>query len=187
MNQPVPQQMQVPVPVSQDELYATMIQEEKVRNIISQISPQNYLEEVRWLIKGYYKDTRTGTWKKIDPNGIEPNELLVGRYVAYLGSIINQNTSLANLSSNQINKLMGMAVEYLVDDINANAELYGLHNNYTERTRICNIMLNSFFMVLNRALDGMEAKRMWNALNIGESSNPFQQQQKQGKWWQFWK
>lgn len=158
------------VPVSQDEMYATMLQEERVKNIIAQISPDNQLYEIEMRIKGYRKDTRSGDWIKINPDAPEPNPLLVSRFISYLSSLLNQNTSLSNLSENQVNKLMKLVIEYIVDDLDANAEEYKIKSSYTERTRIGHIILNSVFMVLNRALNGQEARRMWGTLSVTESA-----------------
>jgi len=125
-------------------------------------------------IKGYRKDMMTQAWVKIDENSPEPNPLLVSRFISYLSSLLNQNTSISNLSENQINKLMALVIEYIVDDLDTNAETYGMISDFTERTRIGQIILNSVFMVLNRALNGQEAKRMWGTLNVTESMLPDQ-------------
>lgn len=158
------------VPVSQDEMAATLIQEERIRNIISQINPDNQLFEIEMRIKGYRKELNTNSWVKIDNNGKEPSPVLVSRFISYLSSILNQNTSISNISENQINKLMKLVIEYIVDDLDSNAQEYSLESSYTERTRIGHIILNSVFMVLNRALNGQEARRMWGTLSLTESS-----------------
>lgn len=168
------------VPVSQDEMYANMIQEERIKNVISQISPDNQLYEIEMRIKGYRKNIYTGGWEKISESTPEPSPLLVQRFVSYLSSLLNQNTSLSNFSELQVNKIMKLVIEYIVDDLNSNAEEYGLISSYTERTRIGHIILNSVFSVLNRALNGAEARRMWGTLSLTESSAMNQQQQKAG-------
>ena len=112
------------VPVSQDEMAATLIQEERIRNILSQINPDNQLFEIEMRIKGYRKDMNSNAWVKIDVAMKEPSPLLVGRYISYLSSLLNQNTSISNLSENQINKLMKLVIEYIVDDLDSNAEEY---------------------------------------------------------------
>ena len=43
--------------------------------------------------------------------------------------------------------------------------------DYSEMTRIGHIMFNSIFIVMNRSLNGMEAKRIFNSLNLQESYN----------------
>ncbi len=175
------------VPLSQDEMYANLIQEERVKNIIQQISPENQLYEIEMRIKGYRKDLLTQAWIKIDENAPEPSPLLVSRFISYLSSLLNQNTSISNLSENQINKLMALVIEYIVDDLDTNAETYGMLCDYTERTRIGHIILNSVFMVLNRALNGQEAKRMWGTLNVTESMIPDQKRSGFLEALKFWK
>lgn len=165
-----PQSYQQQVPVSSDEMYANMMQEERVKNVISQVSPDNQLYEIEMRIKGYRKNMYTGAWEKISEDAPEPSPLLVQRFVAYLSSLLNQNTALSNFSEFQVNKIMKLVIEYIVDDLNSNAEEYGLESNYTERTRIGHIILNSVFSVLNRALNGQEASRMWKALSLTENS-----------------
>lgn len=171
MMQQVPQDVGYQqVPVSQDEMYANMLQEERIKNVISQISPDNQLYEIEMRIKGFRKNIYTGAWEKISEDAPEPHPLLVQRFIAYLSSLLNQNTSLSNFSEMQINKLMFLVIEYITDDLSTHSEMYGLQHNYTERTRIGHIVFNCVFSVLNRALNGAEARRMWGALALTENS-----------------
>lgn len=177
------------VPVSQDEIYAGEIQKEIVKNIVAQISPDNQLYEIEMRIRGYRKDIETGMWVKRD-NSVEPHPILIDRLMCYLGSIMNQNTSLSNLSERQINKIMAQTIAWLVDDLDSNSAEYGLSGEYTERTRIGHLILNPLFMVLNRALNGMESRRVWKSISLAESSNFGMPQQKKGivpDWMKFWK
>lgn len=176
-------------PVTQDEVYANIIQEERVRNIIQQISPQSYLNDIRMLIKGYYYNETNKRWERVDDSIPEPSPLLVSRFISYLGSIVSNNTTLGNLSDNQINKIMKLIIEWVVDDLNSNAEEYGLGSSYTERTRIGHIICNSTFMTMNRALNGQEARRMWGSLSLLENMGMGGNQPKKGAmdFLKFWK
>ena len=175
---PLEEPQQYQVPISSDELYANSIQEDKVRNIVSQLDPENQLKEIEMRIRGYKKSALTGEWELIDPNSPEPPRLLVSRFISYLSSAMNQNTTQSNISESQINALMGLAINYVTDELDSNAELYNLKNNYTERTRIGHILLTNMFMVLNRALNGQEAKRMWKAMSLSENFNQGNNSQK---------
>lgn len=166
-----PMQQYSSVPVSSDELYANAVQEEKIRNVISQLDPENQLKEIEMRIRGYKRNVFTREWEKIDPDSPEPPRLLISRFISYLSSIMNQNTTQGNLSEMQINKLMELAINYVSDELDGNASLYNLENNYTERTRIGHIMLNSMFFTLNRALNGKESSRMWKAMSLQENMN----------------
>lgn len=173
------------VPVKSDEIYATYLQENRVQNIIAQISPDQQLFEIEQRIKGLRKEVDTGVWKPIGEKEYKVSQKLISNYISYLASLMSQNTSLSNLSAPQINGLMKQIIEFLVDDLDSHAEDYEI-TSYTERTRIADIILNATFMVLNRALDGREAKRMWNTLTITDS-NSGGDADKRAKWWEVWK
>ena len=175
------------IPVSSDELYAGAIQEDKIKNIVSQLDPENQLKEIEMRIRGFKKNVFTNEWERIDPDSPEPPKLLIMRFISYLSSIMNQNTTQSNLSEQQVNAMMKLVIGYVTDELDSNAGLYNLENNYTERTRIGHIMLNSTFFVLNRALNGQEAKRMWKAMSLSESFNQQPQKSKWGEAIQFWK
>lgn len=155
-------------PVSSDEVYADEMQQQRVANILGQTSPDNQLAEIEWRIKGYRKNQVTGKWEKIAEGVEEVSSLLVSRYVSFLSSILNNNTRFANLKEGEINEIMKTVIEWLVDDLDSNAEEYNLKGKYTERTRIGYILLNQTYIVLKRTLNGMESRRIWRSLNIGE-------------------
>lgn len=161
------------------DLYANTFQEERLRNILSQISPDNQLHEVEMRLRGYKKDIFTGTWEKI--GNFVVSETLVERYIGFLSAFMNQSTALSNLTEKNINNIMGMVIEYLSDDLDAHSEEYGIGNNYTERTRVGNIIVSSTFFVLNRALNGQEARRMWSSLSLRELSGGTGKQQSVNK------
>ena len=165
-----PQQMpQVPrEPMDSDEVYAIQQQENRVGNLISQIAPDNQLLDLQWRIKGFVKDPVSGTWQKVT-NAQEPHPILVSRYISYLSSILNQNTTLSNYSSMEINQIMGLIIEWVVDNLDANSEIYGLEEDYTERTRIGHLLLNSTMSAFKRSQNGMESRRIFSALNVRES------------------
>ncbi len=158
--QMMPKQQYQSIPVSSDELYANGLQEDKIKNIISQLDPENQLKEIEMRIRGYKKNVFTRDWEKIDPDSPEPPRLLISRFISYLSSIMNQNTTQGNLSDRQINALMAQAINYVADELDGNSTIYNLDNNYTERTRIGHIMLNSMFFTLNRSLMD-RSQRMW--------------------------
>lgn len=175
------------VPVSSDELYANAIQEDRIKNVIAQLDPENQLKEIEMRIRGYKKNILTQDWEKIDETAPEPPKLLIMRFISYLSSIMSQNTTQSNLSEQQVNALMMLIINYITDELDSNANLYDLENNYTERTRIGHIILNSCFFVLCRALNGQEAKRMWKSLSLNESFNNSPQRNKFTEALKFWK
>lgn len=176
-------------PVRSDEIYAAELQSQRIANIVEQTSPDKQLAEVEWRIKGYRKDFNSGTWIKVDKSIPEPSALMVARYISFLGSLLNDNTRWTNLSGSEINSIMKLIIEYIADDLEAHGDEYGLRDNYTERTRIGYIILQSTFFVLKRAQNGTESRRMWNAINMNIAESTGQQNQKKGflESLKFWK
>lgn len=158
-------------PVKSDEVYAQIMQEERVKNLIAQTSPDNQLTEIEWRIKGYRRDSFTGQWTKSD-NMIEPSPLLVSRYIGFLSSILNDNTRFTNLSEGEINAIMKLCIEWMTDDLDANAESYDLGQDFTERSRIGLMILNQTFFVLKRSQNGGEARRIWSNVSMNETNSP---------------
>ena len=175
------------MPVTQDEMYATLIQEDRIKNIIAQISPDNQLYEIEMRIKGLRKNVLTNQWEKININAKETNPLLVGRFMSFLSAFMSQNTSLSNLSELGINRIMNVVIEYIVDALDTNSEEYEIGTNYTERTRIGSIIIASTFMILNRALNGSEARRMWSSVNVNEALGSMGQKKNWTDALKFWK
>lgn len=159
-------------------LYADSIREEKIKNILAQINPDNLLSDIEWRIRGYKKNNLTDEWEKINKKASEINQELVSNFMSFLGSVLNQNTSMSNFSSNEINLIMENIIEYIADDLTVNDEKYEIVGNYQEMSRIGNIICHTIFAVLKRAQNGMEARRIFSALKIHE--NLTQAPQKKG-------
>lgn len=159
-------------PATPDDVYVSLQQEERVKNLIDQIAPDNQLLDLQWRIKGYIKDPVTRKWVKVNSNAPEPHPLLVMRYISFLSTILNQNTTLSNYSSTEINYMMKLIIEWLVDDLDSNANEYGLKNDYTEMTRIGYMILNTTFSAFKRAQNGMESRRIFKIMNIHEGLTP---------------
>jgi hypothetical protein len=171
-------------PVQDTEIYANMMQEERIRNVLSQLSPDEILTEVHWRIRGYIKDPITKQWKKLGDSSlnIEPSPLLISRFISFLSSILNQNTTMSNLSADEINSIMRLVINWTSDDLDSHQDEYGISGNYTEMTRIGYMLCNHVFITLKRAMNGNESKRIFNALSLMENLNQNQPNQKKGFW-----
>lgn len=169
---------------SPSSLYADAMREEKVANIIQQLNPDNLVEDIEHRIRGEKKNRYTKDWEKINPKSTKViSDLLIENYISFLSSILNQNTSLSNFSSGEINNLMSMVVEHIGNDLSDNAEEYGFVKkdaygnsiiDFNEMTRIGMIICSTTFAVFKRALNGMEARRIFSGLKVSENLNPMQ-------------
>lgn len=159
-------------------LYAEQMREEKITNILSQISPDTLLNEIEHRIRGEKKNEFTKVWEPISKDAPEISEEMVSKFMSFLSSILNQNTTMSNFSPQEINNLMQMVVRYVASDLDVNSEKYGIEGDYTEMTRIGMIIQNTVFTVLKRAQNGMEARRVFGAWKVTENLN--QANQKKG-------
>lgn len=168
-------------------LYADIMREEKVTNIIAQISPENLLEEIEHRIRGEKRDVFSKQWESINPHGVQISEELVANFMSFLGSILNQNTSLSNFSVKEINNLMEIVIEWVKNDLTDNDERYKIVGKYTEMDRVGHIICMTCFTVFKRAQNGMEARNMWRALKVQESLSTAPQKKGMMDALKFWK
>lgn len=168
-------------------LYADDRREEKVANILSQISPDTLLNDIEHRIRGEKKDEYTKQWVAISKDAPKVSEEMVAKFMSFLGSILNQNTTMSNFSPQEINNIMLMVTGYVANDLDVNCDTYGIKGNFTEMTRIGMIVQNTVFIVLKRAQNGMEARRVFSSWRVSETLN--QPNQKKGIMdaMQFWK
>ena len=179
---------QPPLGPSSDEVYSDMMTEQRIVNVIAQINPDNLLEDIKHRLMGEIKDPVTGQWKPIvSKNTFVVSELLVSKYIAFLGSILNQNTSLSNYRPDEINRIMSFIIRWLADDLDVHAEDYGLGDNYVERDRIGIIILTTTLSVFKRATNGMEARRIFGSLSMSEALNQSNEKKSPLEAFKIWK
>ncbi len=106
-------------------LYADFMKQEEVKNVIQQLNPDVLVEDIEHRIRGEKKDRFTGEWVPIGKTGVNVSELLIQRYISFLSSYLNQNTSLSNYSTREINNLMQLVVNHIKYDLADNSEEYG--------------------------------------------------------------
>ena len=157
-------------------VYADVLREERISNILAQINPDNILAEIEHRIKGERLNKITKQWEPISSANIIISDQLIANFMSFLGGFLTQNTSMSNFSEKEVNNIMENVIDHIGSDFYVNAELYGLEGKYTEMSRIGNIILMSVFAVLKRAVMGTESKRIFNALRVTESNMGGQQQ-----------
>ncbi len=155
-------------------LYADHMRETKITNIIAQINPEKLVNDIEYRIRGYKKNSLTNQWIRISAKK-EVNEELISDLVSYLGAILNDNTTLSNYSSAEINNIMEKVIDYVSDNLTDNDYKYDIVGDYDEMTRIGDIVCHEIFSALKRALNGMEARRIFSALKVTETNVPGEQ------------
>jgi len=177
----------------QPNLFNNIIQEERVRNFISQTSPISTLERIDYILKGFIYDEGKKEWIKVS-DGIPPQVRL--DFLQFLTPLLSEDVRMTNLQIKQVNGVMESIIEWVVDylDITAdsgelkdeNGTIYELKEE--QMTKYCWIMISAVFFTLLRAQNGIENSRIFKSLNLGGSIDPPPASNQQGKkWFQFWK
>ncbi len=151
-------------------IYADTLRQEKTTNILQQLNPDNLLSDIEHRIRGEKKDYN-GEWVPIANNKDIVSEELVAHFISFLGSILNQNTSMSNFSPPEINNIMSLISAWYVDHMIVNAPKYGIEGEYSEYDRIGHIICMNCFAVLKRAQNGQESRRIFKIMKLTESSN----------------
>lgn len=152
-----------------NKLYADSMREEKIANVIAQLDPSGLVDELEHKLRGERFNRQTQDWVKIGICDNQVSELLITRFVSFVGSILNQSTTLSNFSTNEINNRMEMIINFVGTDLNDNEVEYNLVDMDTEKTRIGLIILETISTVFHRALNGMEARRLFASLKVAEN------------------
>ncbi len=147
-------------------IYADTLRKEGTANLLDQLNPDNLLVDIEHRIRGEKKDPYSNRWVPICENQKAISEKLVSNFMSFLGSILNQNTSMSNFSADEINNMMEMIVSFIGIDLDCNDEEYEIEGNYPEMWRIAHIISISCFSTFKQAMNGMLAKRMFGSLKV---------------------
>ncbi len=147
-------------------IYADTLRKEGTANLLDQLNPDNLLVDIEHRIRGEKKDPYSHQWVPISEGQKPISEKLVSNFISFLGSILNQNVSMSNFSSDEINNLMHMIVTWIGIDLDVNDEEYGIVGNYPEMWRIAHIISISCFSTFKQAMNGMLSKRIFGSLKV---------------------
>ena len=152
-------------------IQSEVMREERISNLLSQINPDNLLSDIEHRLRGEKKNVYTNQWEKISEGYNPVNEEMIVKFMSFLGGVLNQNVSLSNFSNIEINNIMDLIIEWISDDLDVNDEVYGIKGQYTEMTRIGNIVCITIFATLKQAMNGMLAKRIFSSLKVNANLN----------------
>jgi len=147
-------------------IYADTLRKDGTANLLDQLNPDNLLVDIEHRIRGEKKDPYSNQWIPISKDHKVISEKLVSNFISYLGSVLNQNTSMSNFSANEINNLMHMIISYIGVDLDVNDKTYGIEGDYPEMTRIAHIISMSCFATFKQAMNGMLSKRIFGSLKV---------------------
>jgi len=173
----IPQQQQ-PSEV-QREIENSIVQEERVRNFISQTSPVSSLENINYMLQGFAYSSAEKEWKKIS-TGIPDN--MRNDIIQFLTPDLSEDTRMTNLNADQINGLMETVIYFMKHYLyNAPKEM-----EIKELNKIFWIVIKAVFITVTRSREGVERNRLYASLKLGGSLDSQQPQEENKNWWKFW-
>lgn len=156
-------------------VYAENMKSERAANLLDQINPDNLLTDIEHRIRGEKKNVYTQKWEASKDH--KPvSEKLLSNFMSFLGAVLNQNTSMSNFSSDEINNMMEIIIKYIGKEMTVNDELYELVEDYTEMDRIAIIICTACFSTFKQAMNGALSRRVFGTMklhgDLNEDSKP---------------
>lgn len=156
---------------SPDDEYAAQIREERVRTLLTEIDPDNLLDSIEYRLKGFKYDKNKRKWVQ-RVNSKQVPEELVNKVISLLSATLNLNTTFSNLQTNDVNRIMGFLIDIVISDLVVNGHKYEIHDDFSEKERICFIIFGTVYFCLRRAINGTEARRFFGSLRMLENISP---------------
>ena len=172
--------------------------EGSISNIVGQIDPSTIIDNLNHSLKGEFYDKETGMWV-MNPSGVPlVNDACRGFIVSYVTGIMNNNSTMAIITQQQLGFIMENIIEDLGKEFVCNLERFGFvpqgsgyKNNYFENkgspdsarmSSVTNMVYRAVFSCYTRSLNGMESKKIFSSLRMSDGLDFNPQQQQSGGW-----
>jgi len=172
--------------------------EGSISNIVGQIDPSTIVDNLNHSLKGEFYDKEKGLWV-MNPSGVPlVNDACRGFVISYVTGILNNNSTMAIITQQQLGFLMESVIEDLGKEFVCNLESFGFvppglgyknkcyENKGTpdssRMSSVSNMIIRAIFTCYTRSLNGMESKKVFSSLRMSDGLD-FNQQQQQGAGW----
>ena len=190
---------QSPQGYPQDEQQMPMyIPEGSISNIVGQIDPNTIVDNLNHSLKGELFDKGKGLWI-MNPSGVPlVNDSCRGYIISYITGVMNNNSTMAIISQQQLGYLMESVIEEINKEFVCNLERFGFVPAGVGFDNICymnkgtpdsarmdsvsGMIYRAVFSCYTRSLNGMESKKIFSSLKMSDGLN-FNPQQEQGPGW----
>lgn len=169
-------------PIPMGNIQQGLMQEERVKNFISQTSPSLTLQSINYVLQGYVYDQNKEEWVKVS-DGI-PDKVRLD-FLQFVTPDLSEDVRMTNLSMEQINSLMAFVIEWVVDYLDIVADEEDIQEE--QMTKIGLILIKAVYYTILRAQNGIERHKIFGSLKMGDNLSPQMPMQKQESWWKFWK
>lgn len=171
--------------------------ESSISNIVGQIDPSMIVDNLNHSLKGEFYDKEKGMWV-MNPSGVPlVNDACRGFIISYVTGVLNNNSTMAIITQQQLGYLMESIIEDLCKEFVCNLERFGFvpkgkgfKDNLFENkgspdsarmSSVTNMVYRAVFSCYTRSLNGMESRKVFSSLRMSDDLN-FQQQPQQQNW-----
>lgn len=172
--------------------------EGSISNIVGQIDPTTIVDNLNHSLKGEIFDKEKGVWA-MNPSGVPlVNDACRGFVISYVQGIMNNNSTMAIITQNQLGFIMESIIEDISKEFVQNLERFGFvppgpgyknkcyENKGTpdspRMSSVSGMIYRAMFCCYTRSLNGMESRKIFSSLNMNDSLNYNQQPQQGGGW-----
>jgi len=171
---------------------ANYTSEEDITNIVGQIDPAHILDNLNHSLKGEFFNKEKGLWEQVGEELV--NKSCRGWIVSYLNSLMNNASTMGIISETQLGYLMEGVIKTVTKSFRCNLEKFGFvspgkyydigefenkGNPDTSRMDdVTEMIYRAALLVLSRSLQGSESKRIFKSLNMNDSLNFGEQQER---------
>ena len=182
--QPQPQQPQEDYGMDMMGMPNYASSEAEVTNIVGQIDPQTIIDNLDHALKGEQWDKEQQKW--VMNASLKPlvNDECRGAIVSYLSGMLNNNTTMANISEKRLSHFMESVIESISKMFIVNLERFGFvpkgvdfdkeiyYNRGSPDTARMTLVANKIYVVcfnvFSRALEGSESRRIFKSLTMSD-------------------
>lgn len=160
--------------------YASVLREERVRTLLTEIDPSNQVESIIYRLRGFRYDKIAEMWVKRN-NSPQISENFIGKVEAILSEELSLNTTFSNLQTSDVNKMMEFFIDILISDVTVHGRDYeviidskrfNLADDHNLKELVLGIIFSAVYKSLRRAINGTEARRFFGSLRMNETISP---------------
>ena len=167
--------------------------EAEINNIVGQINPQTIIDNLDHALKGEQFSKEQAAWVMNASGKALVNDSCRGAIISYITGLLTNNSTMAIITKDQLSGIMESVIETIERMFVVNLEEFGFVPNgkgYNKRefenkgvpdtarmTMVSNMIYVVVFLVLTRALDGMESRKIFGSLSMADTMNYGMQQQ----------
>jgi len=159
--------------------------EAEITNIVGQIDPNTIIDNLDHALKGEQWNKEKREWVKNASKKPLVNDDCRGAVISYLDGLLNNNTTMGNVDERKLSHIMEAVIQSIKRMFIVNLEEFGFvppgigyeEGIYYNRgspdsarmTLVANMIFTVCYMVLSRALNGMESRRVFKSLTMSDS------------------